>query len=126
VSGGSVPQPDLTAGASMKRIALALGLLLLATTASAQMTLFEHDGFQGRRFDVNGVVDNLANWGFNDLASSVAIRRGTWQICEDAYFRGRCVTLQPGDYPSLRDMGMNDTISSAREISNWGQAPQRG
>jgi hypothetical protein len=110
----------------MKRTALALAALALAATAHAQLTMFENDGFQGRRYDVQGAVDNLANTGFNDTASSVIVRSGTWQVCADAYFRGRCVTLKPGQYPSLNNMGMNDAVSSAREIGGWGGAPQQG
>ena len=110
----------------MRRTALALGLLALAGTASAQLTLFEHDNYNGRRFDVQRSVENLGNTGFNDEASSLVIRRGTWQICDDAYFRGRCVTLQPGSYPSLGQMGLNDRVSSAREIGGWGGPPQGG
>ena len=110
----------------MKRIALALGLLALAGTAQAQLTLFEHDNFQGQRFDVRGAMENFANTGFNDMASSAVIRRGTWQLCDDAYFRGHCVTLQPGEYPSLGNMGMNDRISSAREIGAYGAPPPQG
>ena len=110
----------------MKKTALALALLAAATTASAQMTLFEHDNFNGRRFDVQSSVDNLGNSGFNDIASSLVIRQGTWQVCDDAYFRGRCVTLQPGEYRSLQSMGLNDRVSSARELGGWGQPPEQG
>jgi hypothetical protein len=110
----------------MKRTALALALLGVCTTAAAQLTLFEHDNFNGQRFDVRGAVDNLANTGFNDIASSARIRAGTWQVCDDAYFRGHCITLQPGDYPSLGSMGLNDKVSSAREISAYGAHPQQG
>ena len=39
-------------------------------------------------------------------------------MCDDAYFRGNCVVLRPGEYPSLRRMGMNDFASGlARELS---------
>jgi hypothetical protein len=110
----------------MRRIALGLVLLAAATAASAQLTLFENDNFDGRRYDVRGAVDNLANSGFNDTASSVVIRRGTWQLCDDAYFRGRCVTLKPGEYRSLGSMGMNDQVSSARELGSYGAAPAQG
>ena len=33
-----------------------------------------------------------------------------------AYFRGQCVTLNPGNYPSLGVMGLNNSVSSLREI----------
>ena len=110
----------------MKRTALALALVAAATTASAQLTLFEHDNMNGQRYDVRGAVQNLGNTGFNDTASSAVIRQGTWQVCDDAYFRGHCVTLQPGEYPSLGRMGLNDKVSSAREIGGWGDRPQQG
>ena len=110
----------------MKKLALAGLLLVLSSAASAQLTLFEHDNFQGQRFDVRGAVENLGNTGFNDTASSIRIRAGTWQICDDAYFRGHCVTLQPGEYPSLGRMGLNDKVSSARELGGYGPPPQQG
>src|SRR5512147_291793 len=95
--------------------------LLAAIAASAasaqQIALFEHDNFNGRTFSANHAVQNLQFAGFNDLASSAVIRGGSWQICSDAYFRGNCVTLGPGNYPSLRAMGLNDRISSVRELS---------
>ena len=110
----------------MKRIALAALLLAMTGTVSAQLTLFENDNFQGSRYDVRGAIENLGNTGFNDKASSVRIRAGNWQLCDDAYFRGRCVTLKPGDYPSLGRMGMNDKVSSARELGSYGPQPAQG
>jgi hypothetical protein len=110
----------------MIRTALAITLMTVTAAASAQLTLYEHDRFQGRRYDVRGAVDNLGNTGFNDIASSARVRRGSWQVCDDAYFRGRCVTLQPGDYPSLGSVGLNDRVSSARELGAYGPPPSQG
>jgi Beta/Gamma crystallin len=111
----------------MKITLLVICLALVATTASAtELILFEHDNFNGRRFAVNSSVNNLAHAGFNDVASSVVVSRGVWQVCDDAYFRGNCVTLQPGEYPSLRQIGLNDRVSSARELSGWGASQPSG
>ena len=110
----------------VKKLMLAASLLALSGAAGAQLTLFEHDNFQGQRFDVRGAVENLGNTGFNDKASSIRIREGTWQVCDDAYFRGHCVTLQRGEYPSLGQFNMNDKVSSARELGGYGAAPQQG
>ena len=108
----------------MKITMLAVSLaLILATTAAAELTLFEHDNFNGRRLSVNGSINNLADAGFNDRASSVVVGSGTWQLCDDAYFRGNCVTLKAGQYPSLRTTGLNDRISSVRELGGWGPPP---
>jgi hypothetical protein len=102
----------------MKVASACLGILMFAAAraASAEIVLYENDDFNGRTYRAANSVSNLNDSGFNDKASSVRIRGGRWQLCDDAYFRGRCVTLGPGEYPSLRAMGMNDKLSSAREL----------
>lgn len=87
-----------------------------AFAASAQIVLYENDNFNGRSYRASYSVPNLNDGGFNDKASSVTVRGGRWQLCDDAYFRGSCVTLGPGEYSSLRAMGMNDKVSSVREL----------
>ncbi|MFO1415615.1 MAG: beta/gamma crystallin-related protein [Burkholderiales bacterium] len=96
-----------------------LGALLAAgaTVAAAQeIVLYQNENFNGPRYSANSSVQDLARVGFNDRASSVTIRGGSWQLCTDAYFRGQCTTLSPGDYPSLGAMGINNQVSSLREI----------
>ena len=87
-----------------------------AAAAAQEITLFEGENFSGRRFAANSSMPNLDPSGFNDRASSVIIRTGTWQLCSDAYYRGNCVTLQPGDYATLGAMGLSNRLSSVREI----------
>lgn len=70
--------------------------------------------FRGASFRFDDEVVNLANTGFNDAISSIALR-GAWEVCTDAYFRGQCVTLD-GDVRNLRNSGLNDRISSMRPI----------
>ena len=91
-------------------------LCFVAASALAQVQLFEHDNYGGRVFRSGSAVGNLGDTGFNDKASSVIVNGGRWQLCSDAYFRGNCVTLDPGEYPSLRSMNMNDKVSSVQEI----------
>lgn len=102
----------------MKIASCCIGLLLLsaAGAATAQIVLYENDNFNGRTYRAFNSVSNLNDGGFNDRASSVRINGGRWQLCADAYFRGSCVTLGPGEYSSLRAMGMNDKLSSVREL----------
>ena len=102
------------------RTAFTLVVAFFASTAIAQVTLYEQEGFHGRTFTANGPVYNLDRLGFNDRASSLIIDRGDWQICEDADFHGRCVVLRAGQYPSLASVGMNDRISSLRRMSGGG------
>ena len=84
----------------------------------AQIALFEQEGFEGRAFTTKESIQNLSRNGFNDRASSaVVVGKRPWEVCDDARFGGRCMVLRPGQYPSLAAMGMNNRISSVREIS---------
>lgn len=85
---------------------------------NAQIMFFEHEGFGGRSFSADERVGNFARYGFNDRASSVVVFHDRWEVCEDAWFHGRCVVLRPGRYPSLAAMGLNDRVSSVREVPN--------
>ena len=103
----------------MKKTLIAgIGFLgvVVASQAAAQVTFYEQEGFRGRSFTASQRVDNLNGTGFNDRASSAIVERGEWQVCEDAFFRGRCSVLRPGQYPSLSSMAMNNTISSIRRV----------
>ena len=95
---------------------LALTAAVLSAHASAQVTFYEHDNFDGRAFTTQRPVGNFNQFGFNDRASSVAVTGGPWEVCDDADFRGHCVVLRPGHYPSLRAMNLNDRLSSARPV----------
>ena len=108
----------------LKALVAAAGIVFVGPVA-AQLTLFEHDGFQGHHVTASRSIGNFANSGFNDSASSVEVRGGTWQVCTDAYFEGRCVVLRPGSYPSLGSIGLNDRISSVRPVDQYGRAHER-
>ena len=99
------------------KIALAAATLVAATHAGAQVTLYEHNGFEGRSVTTQRAVNRLDRFGFNDLASSVVVTGERWEVCEDFDFGGRCVVLRRGQYPSLATMGLNDRISSVRDVS---------
>jgi uncharacterized protein YcfJ len=93
---------------------LALSALALASHASAQITLYEGEGFRGRAFTTSEAVPNFARNGMNDRSSSVVIDRGRWEVCEDARFGGRCAVLRQGSYDSLERLGLENKISSVR------------
>ncbi len=103
------------------KFALGAAALLLAAQAMAQITFYEGEHFRGRAFTTDREVRNFERFGFNDRASSVIVERGRWEVCEDARFGGQCAVLRSGSYDSLRGMGMNNRISSARQINGRGQ-----
>jgi hypothetical protein len=103
----------------LKSRQLLVGAALAAwalVSCAQEITLFEGEYFRGRQYGVNGSMPNLDPAGFNDRAQSAIVRSGTWQLCADMFFRGDCVTLQPGEYPTLQAMGMANRLSSLREI----------
>lgn len=89
--------------------------------ADGQVTFFERAGFQGRSFTTEEAIANFERAGFNDRASSAVVIGERWEVCNDARFRGDCVVLRPGRYPSLEAMGMNDRISSVRTVEGNGR-----
>src|SRR5665647_274395 len=107
------------------RTALATAGLAIAANAAAQVTVYEREGFDGRSFTTEKQIGNLERNGFNDRASSVVVVGDRWEVCEDARFRGRCVVLRPGRYPSLAAMGLNEQISSVRSVSQNARIDER-
>ena len=98
--------------------ALAIAVMAISTQAAAQVVFYESESFQGRSFTASSEVRNLERSGFRDRASSVVVRRGQWEVCEDPRFRGQCMVLRPGRYPSLAAMGLNDRVASIRAVSS--------
>jgi uncharacterized protein YcfJ len=84
---------------------------------AAKITFYEREGFRGRNFTTERRVANFERFGFNDRASSVEVLGERWEVCEGSRFSGRCVVLRPGRYPTLAAMGLNDRVSSVREVS---------
>ncbi len=101
---------------SFLKLALATCVASVTAHAISQVTFFEHDGYAGRTFDTDRPVENFEHYGYNDRASSVVVTRGRWEVCEDMQFTGRCVVLRRGSYPSLSAMGLNDRVSSVRDV----------
>ncbi len=80
----------------------------------SDVTLYADINFGGASRNADESRD-LRNLDFNDTVSSIRIRSGTWQFCEDADFKGRCITSDR-DIPSLVPSGFNDKISSMRRV----------
>ena len=100
------------------KMALAAAGMALATQAAAQITLYDGESFQGPAFTADRAIYDFDRLGFNDRAQSLVVSGGTWQVCEDARFQGRCVVVQPGNYDSLHSMGMSERISSVRPVDS--------
>jgi uncharacterized protein YcfJ len=97
---------------------LAISTLAFAGQAAADVTLYENENFQGRSATTNERMHNVRRAGLQDEASSIIVTGQRWEACDDSRFRGRCLVLRPGQYPSLTAMGMNDRITSLRPVAD--------
>lgn len=117
----------------IRKSALAATVALLATQAHADITFYELPNFGGRAFTTAEALRNFERIEFNDRTSSVVVTGRPWEVCEDRGFGGRCLVLRAGSYASLRDTGLENRISSAREVGDsqrvpddrWGPPPHR-
>jgi uncharacterized protein YcfJ len=99
------------------KTAIAVAALALTSQAMAQqITFYEHDGWRGRALTSGRAVNDFTRVGYNDRASSVVVSKGRWEVCDGVRFTGTCMVLRPGNYESLRGMGLNDRVSSARPM----------
>ena len=79
------------------------------------VTLYSSPDFGGQAFQTSREVTNLPRK-FNDRAMSQRIEgRGSWQICSDSDFRGRCQIFDR-DVRDLRQYGLGEAVSSMRPV----------
>lgn len=101
------------------RFALALAGLACAADALAQrgeVVLWEKQNFEGRHLTITDEVGDLALRRFNDMTRSIEVKRGTWEFCDESYFRGPCRVLEPGSYNKLGSL--SGLVTSARVIDH--------
>lgn len=82
---------------------------------SGSVTLYSSPDFGGQAFQTSREVTNLPRQ-YNDRAMSLRIEgRGSWQICSDSDFRGRCQIFNR-DVRDLRQYGLGEAVSSMRPV----------
>ena len=100
---------------TLTRSALALMAAAFAGQAAADITLYDREDYRGRNFTTGDPrIENIG-----DTAASIAISDGRMrEVCDDINFRGWCMRLQPGNYPTLQSMGMRNRIASVRVVND--------
>ena len=96
--------------------------LAVTSALAGEITLYERPDFQGRYAVADDEISIVASRGFRDTASSIVVRDGIWEVCTDAYFRGRCAELVPGNYPGI-DVTLSGRIASARQVGYADRSP---
>lgn len=85
--------------------------------SKGSITVFKDPDFRGGAISFDGAVPNLRRVrGFDDVISSIDIRRGAWLVCTDPNYRGRCEIID-GDVDYTKYIRLNDNISSLRPVS---------
>src|SRR2546430_683442 len=103
---------------TLSKFVVGISVALVASAlAAGEITLFEREGFQGRRLTIRETMWNLDRTDFNDRAASLSVLGGYWMFCSDANFEGSCRTFGPGDYPNLPS-DLDHRISSGRRIAD--------
>jgi hypothetical protein len=92
----------------------------LGAAQAAEISLYSHPGFTGKRLTAQGPLSNVTQAGFNDQTSSIVVHSGRWEVCTHADFQGYCAVLMPGEYARL-DAQFNDRISSVRDVTGRGE-----
>lgn len=80
----------------------------------ASLELYGQPDFRGRSVRIDDNVRDLNNMNFDGRASSAVVHGGTWQVCTEPGFAGRCEVLRPGEYRQLA--GLDDRVSSIRQL----------
>jgi Beta/Gamma crystallin len=91
--------------------------------APPKLQLFEGRQYRGRTVSLEQNVGDLGRAGFDDRASSAIVSGGTWEVCTEYNFRGRCQALPPGSYPDLGAQ-LENRILSARALQPAARPPQ--
>jgi hypothetical protein len=77
-----------------------------------RIVLYDGRNFQGRSTTIDDDTPTL-RWTNNNTAGSLRVESGRWEICDQARYGGRCVTVT-SDIPDLERYGWNNRISSLR------------
>jgi len=105
---------------SMTAMALSLSLATLSLVGAAahagEIYLYEDTGFAGRQVGIRSNAPSISSMDFNDRTSSIVVRAGRWEVCNDDGYRGECAIFEPGQYASL-DGRFDKRVSSVREIA---------
>jgi hypothetical protein len=104
----------------MKRTTLVAAVAALVAGAAqagdTEVIIYKQPHFRGQSHVVNGEVANL-DGGFARDGSSLVVKGGYWEVCDQDHFRGNCYVLEPGRYPRL-DSNLNERIVSIRYLGN--------
>jgi hypothetical protein len=82
--------------------------------SQSRLVLYDRPNYRG---DSRDIVNNSTDLGsVGDSVRSVQVYGGAWELCESFNRNARCVTVSD-DVPDLRNLGLRNGITSAREVA---------
>jgi len=89
--------------------------------APARIQLYDRTGFRGRTMTYEQSIADI-DAGSRFTAASAIVTGGTWEVCTDYNFGGRCQALPPGQYNDLGSQ-LNYRIVSVRVVDGGRPTP---
>lgn len=87
--------------ASLRDVTYAAATVNAPAYALPRIQLFEGRGYSGRMVNLERSAGNLEVADFGYRPVSAIVTGGTWEICTELNYNGRCQALPPGQYPDL-------------------------
>jgi hypothetical protein len=85
-----------------------------ASRSAGDIVLYAANEYAGASQPLDESQTDLHADALQGKATSTVIASGTWELCQDTFYRGQCVTLGPGKYPSLEELGLTHGVGSVR------------
>ncbi|XP_010890422.1 gamma-crystallin M3-like [Esox lucius] len=85
-----------------------------------RMRLYERESFAGQMYELMDDCESVQDRFRMSEMQSCNVMEGHWLMYEQPHFRGRMMYVRPGEYRSLRDIGMTAMmrISSIKRITD--------
>ena len=98
------------------RFAAAILALTAGAARAADFQIFTAPGFGGAEITLRGETPDVAGLGsFHEQAASLMVN-DRWEVCTEANYRGDCVIVGPGLYPTL-NAPIRGRIGSIRPLA---------
>lgn len=104
----------LAARVSSVRPVVSVGVREPAPRSDPVITLFDRRDLQGRWLRTTGALPNLDWNDYDNLARSVDVHSGRWELCSGREFSGECIVLRPGRH--LLPQRFAGRVSSIRPV----------